>query len=222
MLGRLLCILLIVVVLVDQMQDKFKAQVANSYGHEILVSDTIKRWKNRESVYLWNVVCIENKCNINTWDDRMTWLQYTNTNRGHYNIYHKQQDAWTNGEKAGKVATIMDHIKVVSIYKIYDDPDNDTLKKSYKEWRFVEIEDLSYIDQGVHMDDYSQNNMDNDRVRGRDDNSDPNWRGGSRRRLNARPNNGIIDPPNIIPPQPNIIPPQPNIIPPQPNIIPPQ
>eukprot|EP01084_Bolivina_argentea_P202691 346274_1 len=105
-------ILLLLVVLGEEMQYKFKTQIDDSYGHEILVNDTIKKWKKREEVYLWNVVCVANTCDMNKWEDRMTWLQYSSTNSGHYSKYHKTQDEWANGQKPGKVAGIMDYVKV--------------------------------------------------------------------------------------------------------------
>eukprot|EP01084_Bolivina_argentea_P202693 346282_1 len=51
-------ILLLLVVLGEEMQYKFKTQIGDSYGHEVLGNDTIKKWKKREEVYLWNVVCV--------------------------------------------------------------------------------------------------------------------------------------------------------------------
>eukprot|EP01084_Bolivina_argentea_P202692 346276_1 len=53
-------ILLLLVVLGEEMQYKFKTQIGDCYGDEVLVSDTIKKWKKREEVYLWNVVCVTN------------------------------------------------------------------------------------------------------------------------------------------------------------------
>eukprot|EP01084_Bolivina_argentea_P029255 54288_1 len=155
---------LVVVVLRGQMQQKFKQQIGSSYERKILVNNTTKKWKNREKVYLWNIVCVEENCNISKWNDRMTWAQYSNGSNKHYNQYHKLTDPWANGNTAGKVASIMEHIKVVSVWVLDVDETARNIdgKQSYKEYRFVEEENLCYIqdvEAGVIDNDLQMNDL---------------------------------------------------------------
>eukprot|EP01083_Nonionella_stella_P039434 107240_1 len=128
-----------------------------------LVSDTIKKYKNREAVYLWNVTCREAECDMDTFQQRMNWQQYT----VHYKSKHKNS-LWGGGKKANKVENITSHIRVVSQWRHID---TDGAKKRYKEYRFVDEDTLELIadpDAVIEQDDNGRVRR-NERVRRNDE-----------------------------------------------------